>query len=291
MRKIVAKMTIAILLVFLGIVEVSASYTAVPIKQYTADGYYSDWYLQYRNELSKEYNGKIYGSEYLKHFALWLRVEGFTEKQVNKNPNKILTIPVSGKLAENADKYVVLSDNGESVPTTVTIGEKTFAKSSEKLYTMVQTAPVAVSPLPTNTSVSYPPTTPTLVSIPDTKVEHAVITKEFVSFFGLFVLPMVVGWFLFVGMQKQKKVSVKKEKAEIKLDEEGHQIVFRIREEDDVLLDAIQKAGNLTVRDGNKIYLSLTEDGRVVIPGNVPVKNANKNIRDGLIQAYVKKNK
>ena len=276
MRKIVAKIILAILLVFLGTAGVSASYTAVPIRQYTANGFYSDWYLQYRNELSKEYNGKLYGSEYLKHFALWLRVEGFTEKQVNKNPNKILTIPVSGKLAENADKYVVLSDNGESVPTTVTIGEKTFAKSAEKLYTVVQEqnvtqpAVVAVTAKITEKAITPSPT-----------VKQDVASKNSYKLVDVIILVLgVVLVSLIVGKKEKKEVVEKKTEIE-----------FKIREEDAVLLDAIQKAGNLTVRDGNTIHLLLMEDGKVAIPGNIPVNNKPKNIRAGLFQAYAKKNK
>ena len=116
--------------------------------------------------------------------------------------------------------------------------------------------------------------------------------------FDLLLVVTIVsfGIFVFIGKKevKTEKLSERTDSEVITsvVDEECEENkpvrVFVIRDEDESLLNAIIAKGNLKVYEGNKVYLSLTDDGKVVIPGNVPVKNANKNVRDGLIQSYLK---
>ena len=264
---------------------------------------YSDWYYQYRSELSDDYNGSMYGNHYKKHLALWLRVEGMTQEQVNHNPNKILTVPVSGKLETQATHFAILSDEG-IVPEKITIGEKTYVKSTEvgaeKTYTVASEQPVvkqiiavekAVLPslAPINNVVTAP--------VASSPISHFALLEVFIMFDLLLVVTIVsFGIFVFIGKKevKTEKLSERTDSEVITsvVDEECEENkpvrVFVIRDEDESLLNAITVAGDLKVCEGNKIYLPLTEDGRVIIPGNVPVKNINKNVRDGLIQAYLK---
>jgi len=164
--KVIERIMVVLFLVFFGIAAASASYAVVPVQQYGAtEGslLYSDWYLQYHNELGKEHNGQIYGSpQYRDHYKLWKLVEGFTEKDVRRNPNKILTVPVSGHLAEQASFYSILSDSGDTIPDEVTIGEITYARSAErgaeKLFTVVatqQTIPIIAAPAVTESDTTF----------------------------------------------------------------------------------------------------------------------------------------
>jgi hypothetical protein len=162
MKKIFVRSILALLLAFFGIAGASAGYTVVPVKQYkVAEGslFYSEWYLQYHNELGKEHNGRLYKSaQYHDHYELWKYVEGFTEKDVIRNRNKILTVPVSGHLAESARFFTIMADAGNTIPDKVMIGEKTYVRSiekgKEKLFTVVPMAQAVV--LPVKNIVSTP---------------------------------------------------------------------------------------------------------------------------------------
>ena len=63
-------------------------------------------------------------------------------------------------------------------------------------------------------------------------------------------------------------------------------VQFELRDAD--LLQAIFDDGKLEIYHGNTIYLHVNDEGKVEIPGNVPVLKVNKNIRCGLRQVFIK---
>ncbi|MCK9351674.1 MAG: hypothetical protein WCT49_01990 [Candidatus Paceibacterota bacterium] len=312
MRKAFAKIILAVLLAFFGIAGVQASYVVTPVKQYgiSYGSTYSDWYLVYQNELGKEHNGQLYSSpEYQEHFALWLKVEGLSEDKVSHNPKLILTIPVSGKLAEDASYYAIWSDTENSVPSSVVIGEKTYERSAENgaenLYTVVSVAPaVAVPPEITvaPVSVSHQPISiPAAATVPDA-TPGLTISKELTLSIGLlfvFLLLVLAFWikYLQASNREMKDLLLSKEE-EMKSHEKEiaalrtqyQEILGRTLREftlsDAALLEAIDRA-NILVRIRDKVYLPLT-NGREEIflsTGHI-VKNKDKNILAGIKELH-----
>jgi hypothetical protein len=320
MRKAFIQIILALLLVSFGISGAGASYTVTPVKQYELSrGYtYSDWYLKYRNELGDSHRGSLYGSQYQTHLALWLRVEGISSGSINRNPNKILTVPVSGDLAARASFYSILSDQGTLVPDQVTIGEKTYEKSvekgAEKLYTVVQTQPASVSaPVvsadqapadvipPQNASVSLPVSIPQPISLPEAKSipdalpEQGIFTEEFLIMFGTILFLVTIPLIFVIRrlssaakqleeikilLAKQVEQNEGKQKANSESEKILQSTLRSFVIEDKILLDAIISAKILAVHGGNTLYLPLMGDGTEVLLSGALVKNDNKNIFD-----------
>ncbi|MBI2120154.1 MAG: hypothetical protein HYT94_00840 [Parcubacteria group bacterium] len=321
------KIILAVFLAFFGIAGAAASYVATPVKQYQLSNgaTYSDWYNIYRSELARADNGPLYGAEYQKHFALWLRVEGLAAPEMAaRNPKRILTVPVSGTLAKRANFYFIRSDSGDLTPEEVVIEKQTYVKSSAKgaagLYTITQTKQAALPPAPTALPKSGPATVPVADTPPkilpaiNNAAESFVMTEMIFTVAAAMLLCFVI-WHFIADHRRLKKNLTAKEKElehvsrlfeELKTEngqyrkeyEETQEEIFKKDDlfrrlvrpfvlENKDLIGLIRQAKIFTIHDENTLYFPIIGEGRdVLFPGDVCVKNENKNILAAVRQLH-----
>lgn len=278
--------------------------TVVPVKQYSLAGgaTYSGWYYKYHDQLGSEHNGPIYTSEpYKNHFNLWLRVEDIKPEEVNKNPNKVLTVPVSGQLALNANYYRILSTINELKE--IVIGDTKYTKSgekgAEKLYVAEKIPPVpktepATPPVSTAQDEPAPikPTENVVVQKPSDPVSAPTKTttapvKEFPLAWVLFGLSILsIGYLSWVITSKNTLLATaQKELAELKALFARLIASFTLQDKD--LAVVVESAGILET-EGDTVYLPKINRGAEVLVGDTPIVNDNMNILAAIKRSHAK---
>jgi hypothetical protein len=297
----IAKLLGLFLLATAGIAQANDAFTVtvVPVKQYGLAGgaTYSGWYYKYHDKLGPEHNGPMYTSEpYKNHFNLWLRVEDMTPEQVNKNPNNILTVPVSGQLAQEASYYRILSTVNELRE--LVIGDTKYTKSdekgAEKLYraekvgailpasepvapTVIKHEPLPIMPPAQSIAVHEPaPVVQTAKSLPAKEFSLAWILL------GLSVLS--IGYLSWVVNKKGALLtSVQKELADLKA--LFARLIASFKVEDKDLVTVIESANILAIQDGI-VYLPKINRGAEVLVGDTLSANDPRNVGSAIRRCH-----